>query len=164
MESPIHKTQADLPEEIRSKAIDLLNHHLATMIDLKLQSKHAHWNVKGSNFNSLHELFDEVAAQAESASNQIAGRIGAIGGSPDGTARAVAVLSLLPEYPSGITSGIKHVQAMTAALATTGKLAHRAGESALAFGDPATGDLFTQILGPMFMLLRKLEAHLGSQE
>jgi starvation-inducible DNA-binding protein len=40
--------------------IDLLNQHLADVLDPGLQAKQAHWNVKGPNFIGLHELFDKV--------------------------------------------------------------------------------------------------------
>jgi hypothetical protein len=32
--------------------------------DSVLQAKQAHWNIKGPNFVGLHQLFDQVAAQA----------------------------------------------------------------------------------------------------
>jgi starvation-inducible DNA-binding protein len=41
------KTKNDLSEEIRAKAVELLNARLADCIDLQTQTKLAHWNVKG---------------------------------------------------------------------------------------------------------------------
>mgnify|MGYP005614259575 CR=1 FL=1 len=61
----MNPTKNDLPEEKRSAVARLLNQALADLIDLKLQAKQAHWNVKGPNFIALHELFDDVAADAE---------------------------------------------------------------------------------------------------
>ena len=54
-------TKNDLPQKIRTEMIDLLNARLADAIDLGLQTKQAQWNVKGSNFIALHELFDKLA-------------------------------------------------------------------------------------------------------
>ena len=51
------KTRNDLSEEIRAKAVELLNARLADCIDLQTQTKQAHWNVKRPNFIALHELF-----------------------------------------------------------------------------------------------------------
>jgi starvation-inducible DNA-binding protein len=164
MDLQTYMTQNDLPEEIRNKASELLNRHLATLIDLKLQAKHAHWNVKGPHFVSLYELFDEVAAQAEASGDAIAERIAALGGSPEGTPKLVAVLSLLPEYPSGIAGGIQHVRAMAVALAVTGKSARAASHLAAAFHDADTSDLFTQISSQLDRLLWKLEAHLVARD
>src|SRR6266568_151409 len=45
--------------------IVLLNQRLADVIDLGLQAKQAHWNVKGPHFIGLHELFDKLAKELE---------------------------------------------------------------------------------------------------
>jgi len=47
MAGATHATLNDLPESARGQVIDLLNQRLADAIDLELQSKQAHWNVKG---------------------------------------------------------------------------------------------------------------------
>jgi DNA-binding ferritin-like protein len=46
--------------------IELLNARLADTIDLRLQTKQAHWNVKGPNFVALHAVRKaiEIAANA----------------------------------------------------------------------------------------------------
>ncbi|HET8622664.1 MAG TPA: ferritin-like domain-containing protein, partial [Gemmatimonadales bacterium] len=54
------QTKNDLPANVRTKAVNLLNQRLADCIDLQTQCKQAHWNVKGSNFIALHKLFDEI--------------------------------------------------------------------------------------------------------
>src|SRR5437667_2201508 len=38
----------------------LMNQRLADAVDLQMQMKQAHWNVKGPHFIGLHELFDKV--------------------------------------------------------------------------------------------------------
>lgn len=43
----MHKTKIDIPQETRATLVYLLNERLADLIDLKLQAKQAHWNVKG---------------------------------------------------------------------------------------------------------------------
>ena len=43
--------------------IELLNQSLASVFDLHSQTKQAHWNVKGEEFDQLHELFDEIAGE-----------------------------------------------------------------------------------------------------
>ena len=60
----MYETNNDLSETTRRSVIEILNEHLADAIDLQLQAKQAHWNIKGPNFVGLHELFDQVAAQA----------------------------------------------------------------------------------------------------
>ena len=58
----MHQTKNDIPLETRTKVVALLNARLADAIDLTLQGKQAHWNVKGPQFIALHELFDKVSA------------------------------------------------------------------------------------------------------
>src|SRR5690349_18553984 len=54
-------TRNDIPEATREKIVELLNARLADSLDLYTQVKQAHWNVKGSDFIQLHELYDSVA-------------------------------------------------------------------------------------------------------
>ena len=41
----------DLTAEIRAATVESLNQRLADAIDLQLQAKHAHWNVKARAFS-----------------------------------------------------------------------------------------------------------------
>ena len=50
-----------LSPEAKPVVIDSLNKVLATLLDLKLQVKQAHWNLKGPHFMPLHPLFDTFA-------------------------------------------------------------------------------------------------------
>ena len=47
MKSKLVPTQNALREPVRRGMIDLLNQQLADVLDLGLQAKQAHWNVKG---------------------------------------------------------------------------------------------------------------------
>ena len=73
MKATLHKTKNDLPETVRRKAIDLLNQHLADVLDLGLQAKQAHWNVKGPNFIAVHLMFDEMATRVDGFADDIGG-------------------------------------------------------------------------------------------
>lgn len=55
-------TRIDVPAEAREVLVELLNARLADAFDLYSQLKQGHWNVKGSDFIQLHELYDTVAA------------------------------------------------------------------------------------------------------
>jgi starvation-inducible DNA-binding protein len=152
-------TQNDLPKKTRLAIVDLLNQQLADAIDLGLQGKQAHWNVKGPNFIALHELFDEVVEEVEEYIDEIAERAVVLGGIAFGTARVAAGKSRLPEYPLGINSGREHVKALSAALATFGKTARAAIDASAASGDADTADLFTEVSRGVDKLLWKVEAH-----
>ena len=117
LKTKLNHTKNRLPEQTRRQVIDLLNQNLADILDLQLQAKHAHWNVKGASFFSLHELFDKVAEELEGFADEIAERAVALGGVALGTVRVAASSSRLNEYPVNICGGSEHVEALSSALA-----------------------------------------------
>src|ERR1044072_7919882 len=108
----LYPTKNDLSESIRTQAITLLNARLADAIDLQTQTKQAHWNVKGPNFISLHELFDKINEAVEDYVDDIADRAVQLGGVAEGTARMAVKRSSLSEYPANTTDGRSHVEAL----------------------------------------------------
>lgn len=164
MKRTLHITQNDLAEKVRLGVIELLNRQLADTLDLGLQTKQAHWNVKGPNFIALHELFDEVVDELAEYTDEIAERAVALGGTALGTVRVAAAQSRLPEYPLNISSGREHVTALSSALAKLGKSMRSAIESAAELGDADTTDLFTEVSRGVDKLLWKVEAHLQAKD
>jgi starvation-inducible DNA-binding protein len=158
----MHKTKNDLPEETREKIIGTLNARLADVTDLKSQAKQAHWNVKGIHFFQLHELFDQVATEAEGYMDLIAERATTLGGTALGTIRVAAQNSTLAEYPLEITDGTDHVDALSNALAHFGKNVRANIDEAGELGDQDTADLFTEVSRGVDKLLWFVEAHTQS--
>ena len=95
----MYETENDIAEKRRSELNVLMNQRLASAVDLQMQMKQAHWNVKGPSFIGLHELFDEVDEAVESYVDLIAERIVQLGGIAEGTARVRRVRTRLAEYP-----------------------------------------------------------------
>jgi starvation-inducible DNA-binding protein len=161
---PLLTTQNDLPDKVRRGAVDLLNQQLADALDLSLQAKQAHWNVKGPNFIALHELFDKVVEELLEHADDIAERAVALGGTALGTARITAKTSRLAEYRPDISSGREHVIALSAAIADFGASARAGIDAANALGDADTADLFTAISRGVDKLLWKVEAHTQAKD
>ena len=158
----MHKTKNDIQKETREKLIETLNARLADVSDLKSQAKQAHWNVKGMDFIQLHELFDQVATQAEEYTDLIAERAVILGGTALGTVRVAASNSSLSEYPLEISAGADHVEALSNALADFGKKVRENIDEADDLGDMDTADLFTEVSRGIDKLLWFVEAHLQS--
>jgi starvation-inducible DNA-binding protein len=156
----MHSTRMDLSVKTRARIIGLLNARLADAIDLKLQAKQAHWNVKGPQFIALHELFDRLAAELDGHVDELAERITALGGIAEGTVQAVAARSKLEAYPLDIGEGRAHVDALAAACARFGKAVRKAIDESAKAGDADTSDLFTGISRAADKALWLLEAHL----
>jgi starvation-inducible DNA-binding protein len=156
-------TKNDLPESTRATIVRGLNQRLAESIDLQLQAKQAHWNVRGPHFYQLHKLFDEVAEAVLEFTDLIAERAAALGGVPDGTPRTVVDRSKLPAYPTTIHDGMEHVQALSSSLAAFGKGVRAGIDEAAAAGDADTADLFTEVSRATDKLLWFVEAHLHAR-
>ncbi|HEU5122876.1 MAG TPA: DNA starvation/stationary phase protection protein Dps [Verrucomicrobiae bacterium] len=155
----MYETENDLPQKRREELIGLMTQRLADAIDLQLQLKQAHWNVKGPNFIGLHELFDEVNADVAGYVDLIAERIVQLGGIAEGTARVAAGRSRLGEYPLDIADGAAHVEAVARALSTFGRDARNTIDEADELGDADTADIFTEISRGIDKWLWMVEAH-----
>src|ERR1051325_9884556 len=118
--SRMYETENDIPEQRRSELNALMNQQLANALDLQLQIKQAHWNVKGPHFIGLHELFDKIHEDVEDYVDLIAERIAQLGGIAEGTVRVSAKRSRLEEYPLDIADGSEHIEAVARALSTFG--------------------------------------------
>jgi starvation-inducible DNA-binding protein len=158
----MHKTKNDIAKAKREKIIDILNSRLADASDLKSQAKQAHWNVKGMSFIGLHELFDQIATEAEAYTDLIAERVTALGGTALGTVRVASQKSSLSEYPLEITDGADHVDALSTALADFGKKVRQGIDEADKLEDKDTADLFTEVSRGVDKSLWFVEAHIQS--
>ncbi|MDZ4771755.1 MAG: DNA starvation/stationary phase protection protein Dps [Planctomycetota bacterium] len=159
----MHTTKNDIPEKTRLKMVALLNARLADTIDLYQQTKQAHWNVKGPSFIALHELFDKIAENVEAGIDDMAERAVALGGVAHGTIQAVSNATTLKPYPTDISKGTDHVDALSSALAAYGKVIRAAIEDADEAGDADTADLFTGISRSIDKQLWFVEAHVQAK-
>lgn len=154
-----YPTQNSLAKPVRTKMITLLNALLADAIDLQTQCKQAHWNVKGPSFIALHELFDKVNEDVEEYVDMLAERAVQLGGIAHGTVRMVAKRSRMAEYAETGGSGMGHVKALSAALASFGGRARKAIDTAADAGDADTADVLTEISRGTDKWLWFVEAH-----
>jgi starvation-inducible DNA-binding protein len=156
----MYETENDLSQKRRSELNALMNQRLADAVDLQMQMKQAHWNVKGPHFIGLHELFDQIDEAVESYVDLIAERIVQLGGIAEGTVRVAAARSRLEEYPLTIADGVAHVEAVARALSTFGREARVTINETDALGDADTADLFTEVSRGIDKWLWFVEAHL----
>lgn len=156
----LHPSRIDIPATVRSELVTILNHTLAHTLDLKTQVKQAHWNVKGMEFYTLHELFDEMATELEEFVDSFAERVTALGGTAMGTARMVAAVSTLPDYPVDLLDGVDHVTALADRYATLAKLVRDGIAKTDELGDADSADLYTEVSRDLDKRLWFLDAHL----
>jgi starvation-inducible DNA-binding protein len=154
------ETRIDISADAREQLVELLNVRLADSFDLYSQLKQAHWNVKGSDFIQLHELYDAVAESVLEFVDTIAERATALGGLALGTARMAAEATTLDEYPIDAVTGEETVAVVADRLAAFGASAREGIDTATELGDMDTADLFTEVSRAIDKHLWFVEAHL----
>jgi starvation-inducible DNA-binding protein len=160
---PLHRTRNDLPEATRTKSVGSLDALLASAIDLSLQAKQAHWNVKGPQFRELHLLFDEVNAGALEWQDLIAERIAQLGGSPHGNLQTTAKNTKLPSFAPERSDGPAFVDAMAKAISSFTTLTRPAIDEMAQLGDTVSADMLTEVTRAADTKLWFVEAHLQAE-
>jgi starvation-inducible DNA-binding protein len=159
----LRKTRHPLDKQSREKSVALLNDFLVLAIDLRLQVKQAHWNVRGPNFISLHELFDRLSGELDESIDELAERISALGGRALGTASRVVDHSDLEELPKKAVWGPELVALLADRYAAVGECAGLAIERAQKVDDEVTADLFIKTSHGLDRALWFLEATLEAE-
>lgn len=137
-------TKNKIAEQTRSLPVSF-NLMLASILDLKMQVKQAHWNVQGAHFMALHKYFDEIASELEAHADIVAERVVQLGEIAHGTLQDVARSTHLSAYPNDTTDGMQHVGLLASAIRALCKRVETATEIAQAQADCVSEDICTQI-------------------
>jgi len=156
----MHKTHIDIPEEKRVTLCQILSRTLASTADLKLQLKHAHWNIKGMEFIALHKLFDELVEVVEEQSDTVGERITTLGGTANGTIQGIVNHSLLNTMPAEIFDARDILHKLVENFAILAQHTRENIRKTEELGDIATGDLYIQLTRELDKKRWFLEAHL----
>ena len=93
------KPQIGISEKNLEKVIMLLSVALSNESTLYLKTRKAHWNVTGESFMELHKLFEGQYKKMEESIDEIAERIGKLGGEIIGTMQEYSKLTTIKESP-----------------------------------------------------------------
>lgn len=159
----LFETRNDLDADTRVAMVERLNRSLADATDLMTQTKHAHWNVKGREFQQLHELFDEQAAILQEHMDLLAERATAIGGYAKGTTRMAAADTRVEEFPEDVVDGVDVVAELADRYAQHAERLREDIDAAAEAGDEDTADLYTELSREIDKQLWFLEAHLQDE-
>ena len=140
--------------------IEILNAQLADTFDMVSLIKQAHWNVKGAQVITLHQLYDEIAQSLLAYVDMIAERATALGGTALGTVRMAAVSSRLSPYPQELVQDMATVPFLADQMAQLAQTTRAAADQAEMLHDMGTNDLFIEIVRDLDKWLWFLEAHL----
>ena len=117
-----------------------LNQQVANWTVAYTKLHNFHWYVKGPNFFSLHEKFEELYNEASQYVDDLAERILAIGGNPVGTLKESLEISIVDE--AGKNSAEQMVEAFSNDLTHISEQLVKSIEVAGEAGDDVSEDMF----------------------
>ena len=120
-----------------------LSHLLADTYTLYVKTHNFHWNVTGSLFNTLHQMFEQQYTELATAVDEIAERIRALGFPAPGSYTQFGGLTSIKEE-----TGVPSAEEMIAQLAKDQEIVVRTAREVFPVADRAhdepTADLLTQ--------------------
>ncbi len=129
----------------REKIVEGLSGFLADSYTLYLMTHNFHWNVKGPQFNSLHQMFMTQYTEQWAALDMIAERIRALGAPAPGTYKEFASLASIKEI-EGVPKADDMVRYLVAAQEAAARTARKLFSVVETAKDQPTADLLTQRL------------------
>jgi len=127
-----------------NQVVKILNEQLSDWNLLYVKLHNYHWNVKGSDFFTLHTKFEELYNEASVNIDEIAERVLALGAIPAGSLKDYLALSTLDEA-TGKEDSRQMVEQIVADFKAVIASAKNGIEVAGDAGDETSVDLFTQI-------------------
>ncbi len=132
----------------REKIVEGLSALLADSYTLYLMTHNFHWNVKGPQFNSLHNMFMTQYTEQWTALDELAERIRALGYPAPGTYKEFVKLASIKEV-EGVPAADDMIRHLVAAQEATARTARKLFPVVEDAHDQPTADLIT----------RRLEVH-----
>jgi len=129
----------------REEIVQGLSALLADSYTLYLMTHNFHWNVKGPQFNSLHNMFMTQYTEQWNALDVIAERIRALGHPAPGTYKEFVKLASIKEV-EGVPQATDMVRHLVAAQEATARTARKLLPVVAEANDQPTADLLTQRL------------------
>lgn len=93
------KTQIGITEEHLGQSVMVLEQILSDEMTLYIKTRKFHWNVTGDSFMELHKLFQTQYMETEEVIDEVAERIGKLGGKSIGTMKEFTQHTRLKEFP-----------------------------------------------------------------
>ncbi len=104
------KPQIGIPKKNLDRVTELLSTCLSNEMTLYIKTRKAHWNVTGESFMELHKLFENQYKQLEESIDEIAERIGKLGGKTIGTMQEYSKRATIKETPGEYPSSEKMIE------------------------------------------------------
>jgi starvation-inducible DNA-binding protein len=154
------KPNLGLSGKSREAVLPVLGRLLADEHVLYVKTRNFHWNVTGSDFGALHELFEKQYDGLADAIDEIAERIRILGGVAPGSMKEFLKLTRLDEQPGGKLEAEKMIAVLLSDHEAVIRALREAVEAAGGAGDAGTNDFLTGLLADHEKTAWMLRAHL----
>ena len=145
------------------KVAELLQSRLHALNDLALTLKHAHWNVVGRDFISVHEMLDPQIELVRAMVDETAERVATLGVSPNGLPGALVATRSWDDYSIGRAHTSAHLAALD--VVYTGFLkSHRKTLEEVGPLDPITEDMLIGQCAQLELFQWFMRAHLEDDD
>jgi len=138
-----HQIDIGINESNRIAIADGLSRLMADTHMLYLKTRNFHWNVTGPMFNTLHDMFEQQYVELETAVDDIAERIRALGLPAPGSYAQFAKLTDIKEE-TGTPTAEEMIGQLVKDQETVARTARQVFPTADAASDEPTADLLTQ--------------------
>lgn len=143
----------------RKQVVDTMLRVLADTYILGLKTRNYHWNVVGANFKSLHELFESIYKDLDTAGDEIAERVRALGfHCPASYIEFMAISAIKEEQ--GTLESMDMVRRLVLDIELLIRRTDEVKSVALSVDDDATADLMIERLRDLGKFAWMLRSHL----
>lgn len=138
-----------------------LNIYLANQLVDDIKKHDLHWNLKGSNFFTLHAKLEELYENAADIADEVAERMLALDMQPIASMHEAIKIATIKELPTGAKSGELVIKTLISDTNWWIKESEEIIALADKVGDVGTADIFTGYLKEYQKLAWMLKAYIG---
>ena len=135
---------SSIDPDVTSGVAQFLSPVVIDLQALAVDGKQAHWHVRGSNFQGVHELLDQVVAHAQDYADTAAERVVALGLPIDARIQTVGSKATTPQMTAGFQQSDVVIGQVIAAIDAT-LVTVRTAVTELADLDPVSQDVAIEI-------------------
>ena len=146
-----------MSKELESK----LNLYLANQMIDYVKKHNLHWNLKGTQFFTLHAKLEELYDEANDILDEVAERILALGGNPVSNMKEALAMATIKELGDGPKSADETIRALVSDTDYWIKDSKEIAEIADKEGDSVTADMFNGFTKDYQKLAWMLKAYNG---
>ncbi|NBO38417.1 DNA starvation/stationary phase protection protein [bacterium] len=155
----LQRTRHPLPETQRVEVVRALAPLQTGSIELYLQLKNAHWNVRGNAFGSLHRIFDETSQELSEIVDNLAERMAIVGGEPLATIQKLTAVPQLADAPTGMRAQEEFIKLVVDRLSYYIQLVRDSIDVFERYNDRVTADACVRACSALEKKLWMIESH-----